>query len=133
MEIIEILLIVILCYAGFVVLMEVLIGYIQPEMDGGVTLTTTDAQGKTSVRCLYGAKMEGKLYVSSNHWVRGWYKNALVNSSVLIEMNGVQVSHTAAQPDRLELARITDAYKIGFVLRFICGFAPRKFLRLDPI
>ena len=31
-----------------------------------------------------------------------------------------------------ELARISDAYRMGFVLRFICGFAPSRFLRLDP-
>ena len=32
-----------------------------------------------------------------------------------------------------EQASISRAYKMGFILRFICGFAPSKFLRLDPL
>jgi hypothetical protein len=45
MQIANVLLIVVLIYVGFVALMEALIGYIQPNMDGGVRLTTTDAEG----------------------------------------------------------------------------------------
>jgi hypothetical protein len=67
------LLIAALAYVAFVALMEALIGTIQPNMDGGVRLTTTDAEGRTSERML------------------------------------------------------------ASVLRFVCGFAPSKFLRLDPL
>ena len=31
-----------------------------------------------------------------------------------------------------EAFRVADAYRMGFVLRFVCGFAPSRFLRLDP-
>ena len=27
---------------------------------------------------------------------------------------------------------VSDAYRMGFILCFICGFAPSRFLRLDP-
>jgi hypothetical protein len=113
----KVLFIVLLVYVGFVALMEALIGYIQPHMDGGVRLTTTDAEGRTSKRMLAGARLDGKLYIASNHWLRGWYRQALAEPSVLAEVDGVQAVYT---------------YRMGFVLRFICGFAPSRFLRLDP-
>jgi hypothetical protein len=131
-EIIWIVSIVVLGYVGFVALAEGLIGYIQPHMDEGVTLTTTDAEGRTSERRLAGAKLEGKLYVASNHWLRGWYNRALAHPSVLVDVDGVRAAYEAVPVEAEERDRIADAYRMGFVLRFICGFAPSKFLRLDP-
>ncbi len=131
MQIAKVLLIVVLVYVGFVALMEALIGYIQPHMDGGVRLTTTDAEGRTSERMLAGARFEGKLYIASNHWLRGWYHQALAEPSVLADVDGVQAAYSAVPIEGEERARVSDAYRMGFVLRFICGFAPSKFLRLD--
>lgn len=133
MLIVKVLLIVVLVYVGFVALMEALIGYIQPHMDGGVRLTTTDAEGRTSERMLAGARLEGKLYIASNHWLRGWYHRALAEPSVLADVDGVQAAYSAVPIEGEERARVSDAYRMGFVLRFICGFAPSKFLRLDPL
>lgn len=132
MEIVEVLLIVVLVYVGFVALMEALIGYVQPDMDGGVRLTTTDAEGRSSERMLAGARLDGKLYIASNHWLRGWYREALSEPSVLAEVDGVEAAYSAVPIDGEERARVSDAYRMGFVLRFICGFAPSKFVRLDP-
>ena len=87
MQIIKVLLIVVLVYVGFVALMEALIGYIQPQMDEAVRLTTTDAEGRTSERMLAGAKLEGKLYIASNHWLRGWYHRALAEPGVLADVD----------------------------------------------
>ena len=129
----KVLLIVVLVYVGFVALMEALVGYIQPNMDGGVRLTTTDAEGRTSERMLAGARLEGKLYIASNHWLRGWYRRALAEPSVLADVDGVQAAYSAVPIEGEERARVSDAYRMGFVLRFICGFAPSKFLRLDPL
>ena len=133
MEIARILLIVILVYGGFVALMEVAIGSIQPSMDGGVRLTTVDAEGRTSDRMLFGARLEGKLYVASNHWLRGWYKRALASPMVDVDVDGVRGAYEAVPVVGEERARLADAYRMGFVLRFLCGFAPSKFLRLDPV
>jgi hypothetical protein len=133
MQIIEILLIVLLVYVGFVGLMEALIGFIQPQMDEGVRLTTTDAEGRTSERMLAGARFDGRLYVGSNHWLRGWYRQALAEPRVLVEVDGVEGAYSAVSLEGKERARVSDAYRMGFVLRFICGFAPSKFLRLDPV
>ena len=133
MQTTNILLITLLGYVGFVALMEGLIGFIQPDMDGGVSLTTTDAEGKTSQRMLAGARLDGKLYIASNHWLRGWYREALAQSRVSAEVDGVRAGYSAIPIEGEEWDRVSDAYRMGFVLRFICGFAPSKFLRLDPI
>ena len=133
MELARILLIVVVCYVGFVALMEVAIGFIQPSMDGGVRLTTVDAEGRTSDRMLFGARMEGQLYVASNHWLRGWYNRALASPIVDVDVDGVRGAYEAVRVEGEERAQLADAYRMGFVLRFLCGFAPSKFLRLDPL
>ena len=119
-------------YCGFVAIMEALIGAIQPEMDGGVVLTTTDRQGATSSRTLAGFEFENKLYVGSNHWLRGWYNAALTNPNVEVTFDGVSTDRIAVPVVGDERERLADAYRMGFVLRFVCGFAPSRFLRLDP-
>jgi hypothetical protein len=122
----------ILVYVGFVALMEGLIGFVQPDMDGGVRLTTTDGNGSPSERMLAGARFDGKLYIASNHWLRGWYRQALAEPSVLAEVDGRRSAYTAVPIMGDERARVSEAYRMGFILRFICGFAPSRFLRLDP-
>ena len=77
MEITEVLLIVVLLYVSFVARMEALIGFVQPNMDEGVRLTTIDAVGRRAERMLAGARFDGKLYIASNHWLRGWYRHVL--------------------------------------------------------
>jgi len=133
MQIANVLLIAGLVYVGFVALMEGLIGFIQPHMDGGVSLTTTDAQGRTSERMLAGARVDGNLYIASNHWLRGWYRQALAEPEVFADVDGVRSAYSAVPIEGEERARVSDAYRMGFILRFICGFAPSKFLRLDPL
>jgi hypothetical protein len=133
MEFNNVFLIVIVLYVAFVGLMEAMIGYIQPQMDEGVRLTTTDAEGRASKRMLAGARLEGKLYIASNHWLRGWYRQALNEPRVLLELDGVEAAYLAVPIVGDERDRISDAYRMGFILRFICGFAPSRFLRLDPV
>lgn len=120
-------------YVGFVAVMEAAIGTIQPEMEGGVVLTTTDAAGQTSQVTLAGFEFEEKLYVSSNHWLRGWYKRARANPRVEVIVEGVPTPRVAVPVEGAERDRLAEAYRMGFVLRFICGFAPSRFLRLDPV
>ena len=119
-------------YVAFVALMETLIARLQPSMEGGVRLTTTNAAGESSERMLAGARLDGKLYIASNHWLRGWYRQALAKPEVLAEVGGVPGAYTAVPIVGEERARVSDSYTMGFVLRFICGFAPSRFLRLDP-
>jgi hypothetical protein len=82
---------------------------------------------------LAGARLEGKLYIASNHWLRGWYRQALADPNVLAIVDGVEAAYAAIPIEGDERARVSDAYRMGFVLRFVCGFAPSKFLRLEPL
>ena len=120
-------------YVAFVALMELAIGLLQPDMDIGVVLTTHDERGEASRRKLAGVVFEGHLYVSSNHWLRGWYREALANPAVEVDVEGVPVPHVAVPVEGAERDRIAAVYRMGFLLRFICGFAPSRFLRLDPV
>lgn len=123
---------VLLGYVAFVAVAEGLIRFVQPDMEGGVTLFVTDAQGHEIKRNLASLEHEGALYISSNHWLRSWYDAALKNPEVEIIRNGVRGPYTAVPIKGAERATVSELYRMGFVLRFICGFAPSKFLRLDP-
>ncbi len=124
---------VLLGYVAFVALMELAIGLIQPDMDIGVVLTTRDANGRASSRKLAGFAFEDQLYVSSNHWLRGWYHQALANPAVTVTVDGKETKRIAVPIDGEERSRVAEAYGFGLMLRFICGFAPSRFLRLDPV
>lgn len=124
---------VVVGYLGFVVLAEILIGFIQPDMDGVVVLVTTDAQGQKVHRKLAGFEHNKALYISSNHWLRGWYYRTLDRPTVDVTHKGVTRRYKAVQVEGAERKSLSKAYKMGFVLRFICGFAPSRFLRLDPV
>ena len=67
MPILPTVLIVLLGYIALVALMEGLIGFMQPDMDDGILLTTSDAQGAPVERKLALARIDGKLYIGSNH------------------------------------------------------------------
>ena len=117
---------------AFVALMEAAIGTVQPDMEGGVILSTTDSNGATSSRRLAGFKFDGKLYVSSNHWLRGWYHESLQHPEGEVTVDGEKTPRIAVRVVGEERDRLAEAYRMGCVLRFICGFAPSRFLRLDP-
>ncbi len=132
MKMLKILGVLALVYVGLVAVLESAVGYLQPDMTGGVRLTTTDPDGRPSARMLAGFRLDGKLYVSSNHWLRGWYRRALENPTVEVTVNGESREYRAVPIQGGELERVADAYTMGFVLRLMCGFAPSRFLRLDP-
>ena len=119
-------------YAVLVLLAEVLVWRIQPTMDGGVTITVTPDGDTPIQRNLYGFERDGTLFVSSNHWFRQWYNAALENPRVEVTRDGVTRPFTAEAVHGEEHERLSKEYNMGFVLRLICGFAPSKFLRLEP-
>jgi hypothetical protein len=127
------LLVVLLCYVGFVALREALIGFVQPDMEGGVRLATKEPDGTTSERMLASARLDGNLYIASNHWLRGWYRSALAAPEVRAEVDGEEAAYLAVPIVGEERVRVSASYRMGFVLRFVCGFAPSKFLRLDRV
>jgi len=119
-------------YAGLVLLAETLVWRIQPAMDGGVRITVTPDGGAPLQRHLYGFEHDGKLFVASNHWFRKWYYAALDYPDIEVTRDGVTRPFTARTVHGEEHERLSKDYNMGFVLRLICGFAPSKFLRLEP-
>ena len=105
---------------------------LQPTMEGGVTITVTGKNGQPIVRNLYGFEFEDSLYVSSNHWFRRWYNAARKNPDVRVTREGVTRAFTAVAVRGAEHHRVLESYVMGPVLRLICGFAPSRFLRLEP-
>lgn len=125
--------IALLIYAALVAAFESLLGAFQPADVTTLVITTTDAQGNTGERVLSRLESEGKLYVAANHWPRRWYRRALAHPEVAVKMSGESGRYRAVAVDAAESARVNARNPTGFAFRVLVGFAPRKFLRLDPL
>jgi hypothetical protein len=134
MKIAKIIGILLAIYVGIVVLFESLLGYYQPESDGTLVITTTDSDGNQSDRVLSTIDDEGTLYVAVNHWPRSWYNDTKANPNVVITRNGERGDYIAVPvSDEVHERLHTEVRPIPFFMRFLMGFAPRHFLRLDPV
>ncbi len=133
MKLVKIVGITVLVYVGLIAALEGVIWYTQPEMPGGVIITTTRGDGEQTHRTLAGFRHNDRLYVASNHWLRTWYHQALANPNVEVTIKGVRAAYSAVPIQGAERDELSRAYEMGFVLRLLCAFAPSKFLRLDPV
>lgn len=124
-------------YVLFVVLFEAgYLGAYQPSFaERGIpmlVLTTTDASGDTQDRMLARFEKDGRLYVSAHHWTRGWYKRALEQPQVQVQIDGVISDYVAVPVEGVEFQQVAAAYPLPFVVRFLMGFPPsRDILRLS--
>jgi F420H(2)-dependent quinone reductase len=120
-------------YVGIVVVFESLLGYFQPSNEGTLTITTT-ADGESRDRVLARVEVGDKLYVAVNHWPRNWYYRALAHPDVAVTKDGVTGSYVAvAVEDPAEYDTVNRARPLGLGFRFLTGFPPRYFIRLDPV
>jgi uncharacterized pyridoxamine 5'-phosphate oxidase family protein len=119
-------------YVGIVVAFESSIGFFQPGDVSTLVITTVDDDGAPHDRVVSSLVNDGKLYVATNHWVRGWYYRALANSDVEITFKGETGPFRVISVEGAELERVANANRLGVVLRFLTGFPPRYFVRLDP-
>ncbi len=125
-------------YIVFVLLFEfVYLGIFQPSFeDAGIpmlVITTTSSDGEPRERRLASFETDGRIYLSAHHWPRGWYREALANPEVRVEIDGVTADYRAVAVDGAEFERVAAAYPLGFVVNFLMGFPPeRDILRLDP-
>ena len=127
-------------YVGLVVAFECFVGFmgqrdasrgVEPGA-GWVVITTTDADGTTKDTVIAGVESAGRLYVSANHWPRAWYDRAIENPDVEIALGGETTARRAVAVVGDERVRIAEDYELPWALRFLTGFPPRSFLRLDP-
>lgn len=132
MKIAKIVGIVLLAYAALVVIFESLLGYFQPEAGDTLVITTFDADGTGHDRVLSALDGDEQLYVAVNHWPRAWYRRALRNPAVAIRRGDETRNYTAVPLTGEERSEVADAFPIPIVARTLMGFAPRRFLRLDP-
>jgi hypothetical protein len=140
MKVVKLLAITLAAYVGLVVAFESLVGVMgQRQANRGVqpgenwlVITTTDADGTTKDTVVAGVESGGQLYVSANHWPRAWYNRAVNHPDVEIAREGEKSARRAVPVTREERARIARDYKLPWAIRFLAGFPPRSFLRLDP-
>ena len=119
-------------YVLIVLATEALVWRVQPSMEGAITLVIQTGAGSHIQRTVYGHTYDGKLYVSSNHWFRSWYRAALANPKIAVGDESQTQPYTVHAVLGEEHARVLQSYDMGFFLRLLCGFAPRKLLRLEP-
>ncbi len=132
MKTVKIVAIAVVAYAGIVVAFESLIGTFQPADETTIVITTTDRDGVSHDRVVSRLESSGQLYVATNHWVRGWYNDALEQPEVRVTQNGETVDYLAKPVTGAEHDRVADANRLPVALRILTGFPPRYLVRLDP-
>lgn len=118
-------------YVGLVVVFETLIGVIQPTAGSTLVITTYDEAGEAHERVLSRLESEGQLYVAANHWPRAWYERALTQPDVRITSESENGPYRAVPVHGAERDRADLDNPLGLIFRFVTGFPPRHFLRLD--
>ncbi len=131
MKVVKIVVIVAVAYVGIVVAFESLIGYFQPEAGSTLVITTFEADGTPHERVVSRLDSDGKLYVAANHWPRAWFNRALENPDVQITIEGETADYTAVPISGAEHDQVDDTNGLPLPFRFLTGFPPRYFVRLD--
>ena len=133
MKVIKPIAILLLVYIGIVVAFESLLGYFQPAGQTTLVIITTDENGTEANRVLSRLDSNGQLYVAANHWPRAWYSQVLENPQVQVTLDGKKGDYLAISVSDEEHRRIDSEHSLGLVVRFLTGFPPRYFVRLDPL
>ncbi len=126
-------------YLGLVIAFETLVVImgarqaargVQPG-EARIVIAISDANGSADT-VVAGVESDGQLYVSANHWLRGWYRRVLENPDVDVTRAGERLAYRAIPVSGAERERIARDYHLPWAIRFLTGFPPRSFLRLDP-
>ena len=128
----KILITLVVIYVTIVAAFESLIGFIQPAGGSTLVLTTFNPDGVAHDRVLARLDTDGKVYVSANHWPRAWYRRALANPDVQATIDGQKGTYRVVSVDGAEAERVEREHPHSFWFRFVTGFPPRYFVRLDP-
>lgn len=77
---------------------------------------------------------DGQLFVSANHWPRSRYKRILANPDMRVTRDGNTGDYRATpiSPDSPEHDRLSQEHPHPAWFRFLTGYPPRRFVRLDP-
>lgn len=133
-------LIVVATYLVLVVGIEVLIASLGrshaergvAENEGWLTITTTDETGREIDSVIAAFEFDERLYVAANHWPRSWFNRAAERPNIRATLDGIQSEYRAELLDNSEIERVAQVYTFPLWFRFLTGFPPRAYLRLDP-
>jgi hypothetical protein len=131
MKAVKIAVVVALVYVGIVIAFESLIGVLQPQQETTIVVTTFGPDGAAHDRVVSRLEVDGKLYVAANHWPRAWYRRALANPEVQVGRGGEKRAYRAVPVTGAEHERVDAERSLPLVFRFLTGFPPRRFVRLD--
>jgi len=132
MKAVKIAVIAILIYVGIVVAFESMVGFMQPTPESTLVLTTFDESGAAHDRVVSRLDSAGQVYVSANHWPRAWYRRALSNPDVQVTVDGTRIDYRAVPVDEAQAYQLDAEHPHPAWFRFVTGYPPRKFVRLDP-
>jgi hypothetical protein len=132
MKALKIAVLMVLVYAGIVVVFESLIGYFQPTAGAILVITTFEGDGTPHDRVVSRLESDGQLYVAANHWPRAWYNRTFENPDVQVTLDGEKGDYRAVPVTGAEHDRVDGENSLGVVFRILTGFPPRYFVRLDP-
>lgn len=132
MSVLKIAVIVVVVYVGIVAAFESLIGTLQPKAGSTLVITTVDPQELAHDRVVSRLESADRLYVAANHWPRAWYRRALAVPDVQATVDGEKRDYRAVSVEGAEHDRVAAEHPLGPAFRFVTGFPPRHFLRLDP-
>lgn len=131
MKALKIVAIVVVVYVAIVAAFESLLGYFQPTAENTLVITTFEG-GTPHDRVVSRLESDGQLYVAANHWPRAWYHRALENPEVQVTRGGETRDYRAVPVTGAEHDRVDADNSLGPFFRFLTGFPPRYFLRLEP-
>ena len=120
-------------YVGIVVIFESLLGYFQPTDESTLVITVTEADASRRDRVLTSIESDGNLYVAVNHWPRAWYHAVQAHPEVTVTFRGDVGAYRAVEVTPEEHDRLDNVVQpLPFLIRFLTGFPPRYFVRLEP-
>lgn len=131
-----------LAYVVLVIAFETYLGIAQPrfetkageEWGSTIVITTTDKDGHKQGRNVSPMLTDGKLYVSANHWPRSWYNRVLENPAVEVTNKDVTKDYLAVPiaAQSAEHEHVLGEHPHPAWFRFLTGYPPRRFVRLEP-
>lgn len=123
-----------LVYVAIVAAFESMIGTLQPQAGSTLVITTRAEDGTAHDRVVSRLESGGQLYVAANHWPRAWYHRLLAKPDVQVTIDGVTGDYQAVAVDAAseEHTRIGSDNPVPAWFRFVTGFPPRYFVRLEP-
>ena len=133
MKIIKGFAVAVLVYVAIVVAFESMIGVIQPQAGSTLVLTTLGEDGSAHDRVVSRLQSGGQLYVAANHWPRAWYERLLAKSQVRASIDGTTGDYqaVAVEAGGEEHERVANDNPVPGWFRFVTGFPPRYFVRLE--